>query len=42
MTGILIIGGGGMVGQKLAARIADLGLKGHESVDVDLFDIGFP
>ncbi|MGA9252072.1 MAG: D-erythronate dehydrogenase [Roseobacter sp.] len=41
MTKVLIIGGGGMVGQKLAHRIA----AGHLSLanpDVTLFDMGFP
>ena len=42
MTKILIIGGGGMVGQKLAQRLADQGLAGHDTCDVTLFDIGFP
>ncbi|MEP4197756.1 MAG: D-erythronate dehydrogenase [Aliishimia sp.] len=42
MTRILILGGGGMVGQKLAHRIAKTGLKGYPNPDVDLFDMGFP
>lgn len=42
MTSVLIIGGGGMVGQKLAHRMADHGLPGHDPVDVTLFDMGFP
>ena len=42
MTRILIIGGGGMVGQKLAARLAETGLPGHDTLDVTLFDMGFP
>lgn len=42
MTAILIIGGGGMVGQKLAARLAQTGLPGHDALDVTLFDMGFP
>lgn len=41
MTHILILGGGGMIGQKLAARLAKTGLKGS-ATQVDLFDIGFP
>jgi len=41
MTHVLIIGGGGMVGQKLAQRIADHGLKG-ETPQVTLYDLGFP
>lgn len=39
---ILILGGGGMVGQKLAHSLADHGLTGHEGAPVTLFDIGFP
>ena len=42
MAKVLIIGGGGMVGQKLAHRLADQGLEGHDALDVTLFDIGFP
>ena len=39
---ILIIGGGGMVGQKLAHALADHGLTGHEDAPVTLYDIAFP
>lgn len=39
---ILILGGGGMVGQKLAHSLADHGLTRHEGAPVTLFDIGFP
>lgn len=42
MTRVLIIGGGGMVGQKLAGRLATGGLPGHPTLDVSLFDMGFP
>lgn len=42
MTKILIIGGGGMVGQKLAARLSETGLPGHDTLDVTLYDLGFP
>jgi nucleoside-diphosphate-sugar epimerase len=42
MTRVLIIGGGGMVGQKLAYRLAAEGLKGDTALDVTLFDMGFP
>ncbi|MEM9575384.1 MAG: D-erythronate dehydrogenase [Pseudomonadota bacterium] len=42
MTRILIIGGGGMVGQKLARKLASEGLAGRGSLDVALFDMGFP
>ena len=41
MTKTLILGGGGMIGQKLAARLARTGLGGN-AAQVDLFDIGFP
>ncbi len=37
MTRTLILGGGGMIGQKLAARLAT-----SSDTSVDLFDIGFP
>lgn len=36
MSTILILGGGGMVGQKLAHRLAALGTA---ETDIDLFDI---
>jgi nucleoside-diphosphate-sugar epimerase len=42
MTKILIIGGGGMVGQKLLAQLLAEGLPGHAALDITLFDIGFP
>ncbi len=42
MTRILIIGGGGMVGQKLAYRLAADGLAAQDKLDVALFDMGFP
>lgn len=42
MTRILILGGGGMVGQKLAARLVAEGLPGHDNLDITLFDVGFP
>ncbi len=41
MTQVLIIGGGGMVGQKLAHRIAKDGLNG-ETPEVTLYDMAFP
>ncbi len=41
MTHVLIIGGGGMVGQKLAHLLARDGLDGT-APDVALFDMGFP
>ncbi|MEE4189471.1 MAG: D-erythronate dehydrogenase [Roseobacter sp.] len=42
MTRVLIIGGGGMVGQKLAHRLAAGGLGPAGKTDVTLFDLGFP
>jgi len=42
MTKVLIIGGGGMVGQKLAHHIAAHGLNGDQGAEVTLFDVGFP
>ena len=42
MRDILIIGGGGMVGQKLAHHLADHGLNGNRDLNVTLFDMGFP
>lgn len=41
MTNILIIGGGGMIGQKLACLLADEGWQG-EPAEVTLYDVGFP
>lgn len=42
MGEILIIGGGGMVGQKLAHHLAGNGLNGDRDINVTLFDMGFP
>lgn len=42
MTKILILGGGGMIGQKLAARLRETGLAGEAAPEIDLFDIAFP
>lgn len=39
---ILILGGGGMVGQKLAHRLLDHGLNGVTDLQITLHDIGFP
>ncbi len=41
MTKVLILGGGGMVGQKLAHKLESEGL-GAGNADVTLFDMGFP
>ncbi len=41
MTKILIIGGGGMVGQKLARELAISGWQGQPA-EVTLYDVGFP
>ena len=42
MTRVLILGGGGMVGQKLAHRLLDNGLPGNDDLQVTLHDIAFP
>lgn len=42
MKKILIIGGGGMVGQKLAHHLAAHGLNGETDLNVTLHDVGFP
>ncbi len=42
MTKILILGGGGMIGQKLAAELAANGLNGDRNIAVTLHDIAFP
>ncbi len=42
MTRVLILGGGGMVGQKLATKIAKDGLLAETAPEVTLFDLGFP
>ena len=42
MTDVLIIGGGGMVGQKLAHLVADEGLGKTSAPKVALFDLAFP
>lgn len=42
MTRVLILGGGGMIGQKLAASLARDGLGDDPAPEVTLFDIAFP
>ena len=42
MQKILILGGGDMIGQKLAHHLADHGLNGDREIAVTLFDMGFP
>ena len=42
MTRVLILGGGGMVGQKLAHALMDEGLPGAEPLVITLHDLGFP
>ncbi|MCP3969591.1 MAG: NAD-dependent epimerase/dehydratase family protein [Rhodobacteraceae bacterium] len=42
MQNVLIIGGGGMIGQKLAAHLAANGLNGDRDLAVTLADLGFP
>lgn len=42
MKKVLILGGGGMIGQKLAYDLAQNGLGGETPLDVTLHDIGFP
>ena len=42
MKKVLILGGGGMIGQKLAAHLAANGLNGERNIEVTLHDIAFP
>ncbi len=42
MRKVLVIGGGGMIGQKLAAHLGTHGLKGDRDIHVTLADLGFP
>ncbi len=42
MTRILVVGGGGMVGQKLACRLATVGLNGVIPDELTLFDLSYP
>lgn len=42
MVHVLIIGGGGMIGQKIARRLAENGLEGAPVSKVTLFDIAIP
>ena len=42
MQKVLILGGCGMIGQKLAAHLAANGLNGERNIEVTLHDIAFP
>lgn len=42
MTNILILGGGGMIGQKLAKNLEAKGLDADHSPKITLFDMAFP
>ncbi len=42
MTRVLIFGGGGMIGQKVAHRLNEKGLVGRPVTDLTLFDLRFP
>ncbi len=42
MRRVVIIGGGGMVGQKLAHRLSAHGLDGDRDIEVTLWDMAFP
>ena len=42
MLKVLVTGGGGMIGQKLAANLGKHGLNGDDDLRVTLADIGFP
>ena len=42
MTKVLILGGGGMVGQKLAGQLKSDGLSGTSIDDITALDLGFP
>ena len=42
MTKVLILGGGGMVGQKLAGQLKSDGLSGTSIDDIAALDLGFP
>ena len=42
MKQVLVVGGGGMVGQRLSHRLAADGLNGDRDLSVTLLDIGFP
>ncbi|WP_299964852.1 D-erythronate dehydrogenase [uncultured Roseobacter sp.] len=42
MSHVLILGGGGMVGQKLLGRLLAEGLGGTPPTEITLFDLGFP
>ena len=42
MKKILILGGGGMIGQKLALHLVEHGLNGDKDIAITLHDLGFP
>ena len=42
MLNVLVTGGGGMIGQKLATHLGKYGLNGNHDLKVTLADIGFP
>ena len=42
MTKILILGGGGMLGQKLAKQLGKKVLADKSKIEITLFDIAFP
>ena len=42
MTKVLILGGGGMVGQKLAGQLKSAGLSQAKISNITAFDLGFP
>ena len=42
MQKVLILGGGGMIGRKLAGELDQKGLNGARDLDVTLHDMAFP
>ncbi|NQV67919.1 MAG: NAD-dependent epimerase/dehydratase family protein, partial [Rhodobacteraceae bacterium] len=41
MAKILILGGGGMIGQKLISKLLNEGLAPYRELDIVAFDLGF-